>query len=311
MEKDNIRQQDPFSAYEKKKIVLKDGRVYTGNILRLAHGKVELVVSLDKEDILEISPLDEESGGEAGRLRESGKEQLARAVADIFGGEERETGEDKEPEEEIRWYLHPLAEPETEPVKDPGREQGIQPENALSVVEAEADGGEKPAGGIPLPDDPYVVLDEKHFPDQNFLACLREAFDPGDEGKILRSSVTKISVRKKGILELTGIGWFGELVTLDCAFNGIKELDLGGNSRLERLNCANNELTRLDISRNGKLKRLHCNANRLTVLDLPRNQSLEMVNCVKNQISSLDLSGTGLKESGVNADSNVSLITGM
>ncbi len=309
MEKDNIRQQDPFSAYGKKKIVLKDGRVYTGNILRLAHGKVELVVSLDKEDILEISPLNKESGGEVKASRESGKEQLARAIADMFGEEDQEAGEDKEHEEEIRWYLHPLTKPEPKPERDRGREQGKQPE--ITVPAAEAEKEEKPAGGIPRSDDPYVMLDEKHFPDQNFLACLREAFDPGDEGKILRSSVTKITVRKKGILDLTGIGWFGDLVTLDCAFNGISELDLSGNSRLERLNCANNELSRLEISRNGKLKRLHCNANRLTGLDLPRNGSLEMVNCVKNQISSLDLSGTGLKESGVNADSNVSLITSM
>ena len=122
MEKDNIRQQDPFSAYEKKKIVLRDGRVYTGNILRLAHGKVELVVSLDKEDILEIRPMNQEESGEDKPSLESGKDRLARAIADMFGEEwEKETGENKAQEEEILWYLHPVKKQEQASARPSGR----------------------------------------------------------------------------------------------------------------------------------------------------------------------------------------------
>ncbi len=189
--------------------------------------------------------------------------------------------------------------------------------------------------------DDSVAINEANFPDANFRTYLEENVDTDGDGVLSveeRNNQTIISVVNKGITTLEGIEYFPnlknlscsrnpldkldvssltELTSLTCMADGLKELNLYDNNKLQRLNCSNNQLTslvllsdsltkvdcyvnnleNLDLTLLPNLQSLRCDQNKLKSLDLSNNKKLTSLNCTYNNLPSLDLSkNTGLTD---------------
>ena len=137
-----------------------------------------------------------------------------------------------------------------------------------------------------------IVVDDKQFPDPNFLAYVKDLDIDGNgvfsDTEI--SSVAGINVRGLNITSLQGIELFPNLTSLYCSNNQLTSLSLNGNTALTSLSCDNNPLTSLDVSNNATLTYLNCSSNQLTNLDLHSNTALIYLRCANNRLTSLDLS---------------------
>jgi len=120
------------------------------------------------------------------------------------------------------------------------------------------------------------------------------------------------------IADLTGIGGFTALETLECKYNQLTSLNVSNNTALNSLFCDYNQLTSLDVSNNTSLAWLYCGVNQLASIDVSKNKALKLFSCSVNQLTSLDVSNNtaleGLyfsenKLSGINLSANTSLIT--
>ena len=137
-----------------------------------------------------------------------------------------------------------------------------------------------------------VAVDEAHFPDPSFRSYVIWYFD-NDRNKFLSadeiSAVTKISVTKYGISDLTGIEYFTNLEELSCYDNLLTRLDVSANTALTTLSCYGNSLTSLDVCANTALVSLNCKCNKLTSLDISGCTALKELWCDENQLTSLDV----------------------
>lgn len=184
-------------------------------------------------------------------------------------------------------------------------------EPAGEVLPAEAPEPEVPLVALPLPEETAeeipepeetaaldgesgVELSDANFPDAVFLA-VAEDFDTDKNGWLSETelaAVTEISCGSMGITDLTGLGYFFALQSLDCSWNTLSAgLDVSGNGALTYLNCSVCGLRELDVSENGALGELWCYGNFLLgSLDLSGNPALEALFCGDTAIASLDLS---------------------
>ena len=143
-----------------------------------------------------------------------------------------------------------------------------------------------------------VKINSTNFPDEGFRKYISKNIDRNKDGVLSKAEIKKVTeiklehydeARNEYVYnDLTGIGVFTELQTLECAGNELTKLDVSKNSKLEYLSCRFNELTKLDVSKNTKLVKLDCNRNKLTKLDVSKNTKLEFVNCGYNGIKELN-----------------------
>ena len=162
-----------------------------------------------------------------------------------------------------------------------------------------------------------VAINTTNFPDTNFRTVV-ENYDINKDGNLSDTeiaAVKEIYCYEREISDLTGIGYFTALETLQCYGNQLTSLDVSGNFALTRLYCNNNQLsslnvggcinlkdlhcfqnqlTALDVSQNTNLEKLQCDTNQLTVLDVSQNAKLNDLGCWDNPLTSLDISGTSL-----------------
>ena len=99
-------------------------------------------------------------------------------------------------------------------------------------------------------------LCEKNFPDGAFRTYLADSFDKNGDGALSEaeaSAVTAISCPGQGIGDLTGVGFFAGLISLDCSGNCLKKLSLSANRQLTTLKCGGNSLAVLDLTKNTAL----------------------------------------------------------
>ena len=186
-----------------------------------------------------------------------------------------------------------------------------------------------------------VAVNEANFPDKIFRDYVLTNCDKDGDGNLSNAeiaSVTEIDVAGQNMMaypqpqqpegseiySLKGIEYFPSLVSLNCSWNKLTELDLSKNTALEILNCSSNgtfdsrtwstsgglaslnvaacrnlkelncrfnNLTTLDISKNTALVALNCGNNNLTTLDVSKNTALEVLDCAGNQLKALDVSG--------------------
>ena len=156
-----------------------------------------------------------------------------------------------------------------------------------------------------------VVLNSGNFPDKNFRAALAEALAVEEGGTLtanLLAETTYLELWEMNIRDLTGIGFFTALETLECSGNELTSLDLSKNTSLTYLCCDDNQLQSLTLSGNKALTDLYCSNNQLTSLNLSNNVELVGIGCTNNQLSSLDLSTlTKLETLSVNDNELTSL----
>ncbi|MGN1106521.1 MAG: hypothetical protein ACI4RH_07705 [Huintestinicola sp.] len=153
----------------------------------------------------------------------------------------------------------------------------VSAETVLSYEEAEVSFEAEVSAGD------SVDIDAANFPDDTFRKYVSDNFDTDKDGKLSRAEAEDVyTIDVSGTMfefntvsDLTGIGHFTRLVTLDCSFNQLTSLDVSNNSKLVYLSCVYNKLTSLDVSNNTKLTDLFCEKNQLTSLDLCNNTEIE------------------------------------
>ncbi len=148
------------------------------------------------------------------------------------------------------------------------------------------------SGSVPENTSTGITIDATNFPDETFRNYLLSQ-DYGSDGKLTKTEIagiTRMSVRMKGIKDLTGIEYFTALTFLDCIYNSLTSLDLWNNTELDTLICFDNKLTSLNITKNKKLRTLRCDSNKLTSLDVSNNANLTELSCYDNSFTILDLS---------------------
>ncbi len=147
----------------------------------------------------------------------------------------------------------------------------------------------------------------------NLNNCIYGIIDINGNGEIEVSEVENIvflHLSAANISDLTGIEYFINLESINCAFNPnlasidllaltslkklqvrnnqLTSLDLTGLNQLEEVSCQNNQLTSLDISEQSQLKLLLCEGNQINSLDFSNNPALQRVYCGNNQLTTLD-----------------------
>ena len=145
---------------------------------------------------------------------------------------------------------------------------------------------------------PATAIDATNFPDDNFRNWILSQ-DYGDDGYLTDSEiagVTEMNVAEQGIANLTGIGYFTALTSLDCYGNNLTTMDLSANVNLTTLSCGANNLTSLNLSQNTVLTELLCAENLLETLDLSKNTILKTLDCSSNKMTSLDMSNNKVLE---------------
>lgn len=131
-----------------------------------------------------------------------------------------------------------------------------------------------------------VVIDEAHFPDQNFRKLVLEKIDLDGNGVLNDAEIMAVEIidcPRRAISSLVGIEFFPALKALDCS-NGT-----GGGSSADNLR-ENNTLTMLDLSHNTQLTSLECYGNQLEEMILGKKEALTRIDCHENQLIYLDVS---------------------
>lgn len=169
------------------------------------------------------------------------------------------------------------------------------------------------------PVDLGLPIDEAHFPDDNFRACVAVNSDQDGNGYLDDDEIFEtwnMYCENSEVESIEGIEYFPYLKGLWCKGNKITELNLSKNKDLEGVWCSFNNLEVLDfsgcpkltwvycfncnlktlnVSQNEHLAYLECNANEgLTKLDVTQNHELENLFCSNCGLTELDLSGNPL-----------------
>ena len=137
-------------------------------------------------------------------------------------------------------------------------------------------------------------INETNFPDEAFRNYVA-GFDCSGDGILTKdeiSVVDSISVENAGIADFTGIGYFSELMYLECPQNSFSTLNLSKNKNVVILDCSDNpNLTSVNVSKCSELFMLTCdNCKKLQNLDLSKCKALFSVSCRNCGLKSLDLS---------------------
>jgi len=134
------------------------------------------------------------------------------------------------------------------------------------------------------------------IPDANFEARL-DALGYDDisaDGQVptaLIENISRLSISRKNITDITGIEDFKMLKDLSAGENAISSADFSGNIYLEEVDLLENPITSINLTSNVNLKELFLEEAVLSSIDLSTNTALEQLYIVNNlNLSSVDLS---------------------
>ena len=89
--------------------------------------------------------------------------------------------------------------------------------------------------------------DTESIHDKNFLQLLiQKGIDANGDGKINSTeaeAVTFLNISFSSLTDISGIGLFTNLDSLDCSNNSLSSLDVSRNLKLVYLNCSSNNLS--------------------------------------------------------------------
>lgn len=148
-----------------------------------------------------------------------------------------------------------------------------------------------------------VKINDKNFPDIYFQEYVSAALDKNEDGSLSdseRKAVTELDVGDTSeyqleyeylpIQTLKGIEYFPNIVTLNCSYNALDELDVSSLKKLRELRCNENQLKTLRLSSNRELQYLYCQDNRIKKLSCSKNKKLRELYCDHNQLKKMDVS---------------------
>lgn len=160
----------------------------------------------------------------------------------------------------------------------------------------------------------WASLDDVTFPDAAFLAYVSQ-YDSDADGHLWASELSGVSTlnlagtstQDGGYSDLTGIKYFANLTTLNCAYNaGITELYLQNNNSLETITCYNTGLAYLQVSDAGTLRSLNvfaCPIQELLLADQTSLTTLNVGNC--DSLAMIDISNTAVATLDVSSVENL------
>ena len=144
--------------------------------------------------------------------------------------------------------------------------------------------------------DTGLPIDSTNFPDSNFLSYVSSDCDFHSDGYLSRYerlTTTTMDASNQGIADLTGIGYFTRLTSLNCSGNtGLTALDLTSNTRLQTFyysSSTRGQLSTLDVTGCTQLKSLTANMTSIAALDVSTCTALETLNLDDGALTSLTL----------------------
>lgn len=165
-------------------------------------------------------------------------------------------------------------------------------DTAVAPDEAAGLGGDEAAPPEALLEAGAIGIDAVSFPDPVFRQYVLARFDADGDGALSQAeadAVRVIEVNEMGVADLTGIGFFPNLMLLNCRRNALTALDVRGNAALATLFCGYNQLTALDVSGHAALTHLDCDKNRLSSLDVGGCVALKHLDCGGNALTALNV----------------------
>ena len=91
------------------------------------------------------------------------------------------------------------------------------------------------------------------------------------------------------LIEVLDLSNNTKLVTLNCSYNQLTELDVTSCPLLEDLACSGNQISNLDVSKNMQLVYLGCHSNMIDTLNVGNLTKLRALYCADNKLSKLDV----------------------
>ncbi|MEL1234317.1 MAG: LamG-like jellyroll fold domain-containing protein, partial [Candidatus Neomarinimicrobiota bacterium] len=150
------------------------------------------------------------------------------------------------------------------------------------------------SGATWIEDDPIHTLTYVAIPDQNFEQKLIDlGYDDVLDGQVLSDNISEVehlNVSDAEIADITGIGGFTNLKSLEIRNNSLTSLDLIAVPHLEQLWADQNNLNSINVSGNAQLTYLHIYNCVITSIDLSQNINLRNLIIDNNSIANLDLS---------------------
>jgi len=135
------------------------------------------------------------------------------------------------------------------------------------------------------------------IPDASFEARLENLGydDISGDGQVptaLIETVTSLELHASSITDLTGIGDFAALTSLDLSYsdNALTTLDVSNNTNLVTLIADTSNFDTLNLGTNTKYETIIINANKLTEFQFSNLSNLKTLNLGGNPITDLDLS---------------------
>ena len=139
-----------------------------------------------------------------------------------------------------------------------------------------------------------VKITESTFPDANFRAYVKEAFDTNKDGTLSEDEILvarNIWADERNIYSLDGIEYLTELRGLYASHNHLSELDLSKNQQITGVWVAYNDFTSLDFSSTPSLEWVYCfYCPNLTNLNVSGNPKMSYIECNSSPVGNLDLS---------------------
>ncbi len=144
--------------------------------------------------------------------------------------------------------------------------------------------------------DTGLPINSTNFPDSNFLSYVSSDCDFHSDGYLSRYerlTTTTMDASNQGIADLTGIGYFTRLTSLNCSGNtGLTALDLTSNTRLQTFyysSSTRGQLSTLDVTGCTQLKSLTANMTSIAALDVSTCTALETLEVNDGNLTSLTL----------------------
>lgn len=194
------------------------------------------------------------------------------------------------------------------------------PEEKVDIEATLIDSGEQSASPGPVEEqtpqaaavtEGDIAIDEATFPDSAFRTWLLNPSSLGGIGSdgVLtlaeREAVKTLVAKRCGIVDLTGIEAFPNLIFIDVEGNYIEQVDLSGNPNLLSVYLRNNCLKSIDFSHNTKLEFIEIFDNQLSEVDLTMLPDLRFVHLDYNNLKVIDLSqNTKLEDDGFVGNNN-------
>lgn len=192
-------------------------------------------------------------------------------------------------------------------------EYSVVAENHSSITGTLDVSGPATQNVVLLPGEPSFI----YIPDFNFRSYLlgESSINTNGDGEIQVSEAVavsgKLNVSSMNIKDLTGIGYFTSITSLDCSYNNIPSIDLSNLVNLEGLDCIYSSIQAIEFGSISNLASIICYANKistlpvaqfpdlvnlrcdmnpsLTELDLRNNPKIEIISCSECNLNRLDL----------------------